>query len=428
MRVALQQVVGGGLAQLGVAHHHRHDVGVGGEHRQARLLQGALGRVRLALVRRALGIRALEVAHRGPRRRRDRGRERGGEDEAGGEAPHRVAERGRAGDVAADAAEALGQRALDHVDPVHHALALGHAAAARPVEADRVDLVEIGHRAVALGEVADRADRRHVAVHRVDALERDQHVAPGGRDQQLFQVRDVVVAEDPLLAAGVAHALDHRVVVEGVRQDQAVRDQLGDRRDAGLVRDVARGEDEAGLLAVQVGELALQVDQGRVVAGDVAGAARAHAAAPGRLGQRGHHLRVLAHAEIVVRAPHRDLGGRPVRPAPVGDREPPGDPLDVGEDPVAALAVQALQGAAEMRLVVDPAARTLGPPAAALADATRRGHVGRGGGGPGLGHGCPWGLAGPSRPRRGIVAAGLFGMRGARPRTVSVRHARSRIG
>ena len=77
------------------------------------------------------------------------------------------------GDVAAHDAEALGERAVDDVDAVHDAVALGDAAAARAVQADGVHLVEIGERAVFLGEIADRRDRRDVAVHRVDALERD---------------------------------------------------------------------------------------------------------------------------------------------------------------------------------------------------------------------------------------------------------------
>ena len=55
----------------------------------------------------------------------------------------------------------------------HDAVALGDAAAARAVKADRVHLVEIGQRAVLLGQIADRGDRRDVAVHRVDALEDD---------------------------------------------------------------------------------------------------------------------------------------------------------------------------------------------------------------------------------------------------------------
>src|SRR6516162_1836384 len=49
------------------------------------------------------------------------------------------------------------------------------------------------------------------------------------RAQQRFEMRHVVVAEDLLLATGLAHALDHRIVVERVRQDHAVRDEFGQR-------------------------------------------------------------------------------------------------------------------------------------------------------------------------------------------------------
>ncbi len=73
------------------------------------------------------------------------------------------------------------------------------------------------------------------------------------------------------------------------------------------VRHVAGGEEQRGLLAVQVGELALQQDVVVVGAGDVAGAAGAGAAAVERLVHGGEHLGVLAHAEIVVGAPDRDL-------------------------------------------------------------------------------------------------------------------------
>ena len=194
---------------------------------------------------------------------------------------------------------------------MHHAVALGDAAAARAVHADRMDLVDIGHGVVALGEIADRVDRRDVAVHRIDALERDQLRPVARRLQQLFEMREIVVAENLLVAAGLADALDHRIVVVGVRQDQAVRNQLGDGRDAGLVRDIARGEDQRGGLAVQVGELALQLDQRMVGAGDVAGAAGAGAHAGRGLDHGADHLGVLAHAEIVVGAPDHDLARRP---------------------------------------------------------------------------------------------------------------------
>ena len=90
-------------------------------------------------------------------------------------------------------------------------------------------------------------------------------------------MREVVVAEDRACRAGAAHALDHRGVVERVGQDQAVRQQLGDRRDRRLVGDEAGREDERRFLAVQVGELGLELDQRVVGAGNVARAAGADA-------------------------------------------------------------------------------------------------------------------------------------------------------
>ena len=85
-----------------------------------------------------------------------------------------------AGDVAAHHPERLAQRALDDGDAAGDAVALGNAAAARAVHADRVDLVEIGERFIFVGEVADFGDRRDVAVHRIDALEGDQLGRVGG--------------------------------------------------------------------------------------------------------------------------------------------------------------------------------------------------------------------------------------------------------
>ena len=47
--------------------------------------------------------------------------------------------------------------------------------------------------------------------------------------------------------------------------------------------------------------------------------------------------RVLPHAEIVVRAPHRDLGADAVVE---GARKAAAAPFEIGEDPVAALGVE----------------------------------------------------------------------------------------
>jgi hypothetical protein len=223
---------------------------------------------------------------------------------------------------------------------VHGAVARGDPGAARPIHADRMHLVHIGHRAVTLGKVADPVDRRHVAAHGIQALEHDQLRPSGiGRPQQRLQVLDVVVAEDRLLRAGAAHALDHRVVIHRVGQDQAIRQQPGDGGDSGLVGHVARGEDQRRLFGVQIGELTLELDQRMVGAGNIAGAPGAGARAGRGLDHGADHLGVLAHAEIIVGAPDHDVAGA-LRRVPDRMREPAGDALEIREHPVAALVPQ----------------------------------------------------------------------------------------
>ena len=172
------------------------------------------------------------------------------------------------------------------------------------------------------------------------------------RRQQLLEMRHVVVAEDLLLAMRLAHALDHRIVVPGIRQDQAIGHQPRQRRDAGLVRDVAGSEDQRRFLAVQIGELALQLDQRMIVAGDVAGAAGAGSHPRRGLDHGADHFGVLAHAEIVVGAPDHDVL-RPVGGVPDRMREPSGDAFEVGKDAIAALAMQPVERIGEIAAIID---------------------------------------------------------------------------
>ncbi len=310
---------------------------LGRHHRQAGLLQARLQERRVGLVARALFLALLQVAHAGQRPRRHRRRQRRGEDEARGIGAHEVHQRRRAGDVAAQHAISLGQRPLDHRHAVHHSLALGNAPAARPVKTNRVHLVQIGHRPVTLGHLAKLGDRRDIPVHRIDRLEGHQlRPIRRLRRQTTRQVLRVVVLKNLLFRPAVPNALDHRGVVQLVRQDQTIRQAARQGPQAREVRHVARGEQQRRLLAVQVGQLALQQHVIVVGARDVARPAGPRATARDRPVHRLDHLRVLTHPEIVVRTPHRDLP-RPLALVTLRARKPARRALQVRKHPVATL-------------------------------------------------------------------------------------------
>src|SRR5262245_17554364 len=77
-----------------------------------------------------------------------------------------------------------------------------------------------------------------------------------------------------------------------------------------------------------------------VGAGDVAGAAGTSAHTGGGFDHSADHLRILAHAKVIVRTPDHDWM-RAIRGMPCCVREPPGDTLEIGKDAVAPLVVQA---------------------------------------------------------------------------------------
>jgi hypothetical protein len=244
------------------------------------------------------------------------------------------------------------KRAVDDVDASHDTVALGDAAAAPPVKADGVHFVKIGQRVVFLGEVGDRLDGRDMPVHGIDALE-DDDLRRAARVllELFFQMLHVVVADDVLLTAAMANALDHRSVVLLVGEDHETRDQAlqgGERR---LVGDIGRGEAERSLLAVQIGKLGLELDMIVGSAGDVAGAAGAGADGLDRLMHGFAHRRMLAHAEIVVGAPHRHVVAANLSEV-IGGGIGSAAALQIGEDPVAALLMQGLKMQAKTILVI----------------------------------------------------------------------------
>src|SRR5262245_12045872 len=86
-------------------------------------------------------------------------------------------------------------------------------------------------------------------------------------------------------------------------------------------------------------------------AGDVAGAAGAGADPGGGLDHGADHLGMLAHAEIVVGAPDHDIA-RALRRVPDRMRKTACDTFEVGENTVAALFMQAIEGGTEKLAVI----------------------------------------------------------------------------
>ena len=164
-------------------------------------------------------------------------------------------------------------------------------------------------------------------------------------------MRHVAVAEDLPLAAGLADAFDHRIVVERIRQDQAIGNELGNGGNAGLVGNIARGEDQGGFLAVQIGEFMLKLHQRMMGASDVAGAAGAGADAGCGLDHRADHFRVLAHAEIIVGAPDHDVAGA-FRRMPHRMGKAASDAFQIGKNPVPPFVMEAGEGGAEKLAVI----------------------------------------------------------------------------
>ena len=162
---------------------------------------------------------------------------------------------------------------------------------------------------------------------------------------------------DDAFALGMANAFDHRSVVPGVRKDDDTGDLRTERSEGGPVGHVAGREEQRRFLAVQVGEFALEQDMVVVGAGNVAGAAGTGATlVDGELHRLGH-LRMLAHAEIVVGTPDGDFlfaGGRMARRT----REISLVALQIGKDAIAPFLMQAIQLGFEERLEIHYSLRT----------------------------------------------------------------------
>ena len=205
---------------------------------------------------------------------------------------------------------------------------------------------------MALGDLDDLAHRADVAIHRIDALERHDPRPRGVERRELaLEVGDIVVAPDDALGPRVADALDHARVVLLVREDHRPRQPRPEGRERRPVRDIARGEQKRRRLAVQVGEFRLECRVQVRGARDVARAPCPHAMRLDRLDHGAGHGGVLAHAQIIVRAPDRHRIGRAPGVAG-GARKGAAMALELGKDAIVAFALQLVELGLEQAVMI----------------------------------------------------------------------------
>lgn len=215
-----------------------------------------------------------------------------------------------------------------------------------------MNFIKVGHRAIAFGDVANLGNRRDVAVHGVDALERNDLRAIGVDVRELtLQIGRRIVLPDALFTTGMADSLDHAGMIERIREDDRVGKTRAECAERGPVRHVTAGEKKRGFLAVKIGQLLLQQHVFVHGTGDVTRTAGTRAVPLQSVVHRLQHRRVLAHAKIVVGTPDRHIGRLATRVA-LGSREGALATPEFGKNPIVALSTQSFDLSGEERIIV----------------------------------------------------------------------------
>jgi hypothetical protein len=142
------------------------------------------------------------------------------------------------------------------------------------------------------------------------------------------------------------HALDHRGMVQRVGEDDAARQQPPERRQRRDIGEIAGIEQERRALAMELGELRLELDMEMLSARNVAGAAGAGADCVQGLVHRPDHQRMLPHGKVVVGTPHRYVALALRRHQP-RLRKGAAQPLQIGELAIPTLRPELGKGTAE---------------------------------------------------------------------------------
>jgi hypothetical protein len=153
---------------------------------------------------------------------------------------------------------------------------------------------------VALRELDEPLERRHVPVHREHPVGHDQGAAPLGLAEAPLQVVHVHVVVNERLRAAEAAAVDDARVVERVGEDDVPL--LGERGHHAHVGEVPGAEEQAVVRALERGQLLLQAAVDGHVAGHQPRGPGAGAVSHRRLRGRLAHARMVGQAEVVVRA------------------------------------------------------------------------------------------------------------------------------
>src|SRR5215218_9631805 len=242
-------------------------------------------------------------------RRAGRGRHgRGGEQERARLDAQELDHLGRAGHEPAAARQRLRERAQAQVGALLDAEQLRRARTARAQHPGGVRLVDHEPRAIALAQVADRRQRRDVALHREHAVDDDEDpaaVARGFLERALELVHAVVPVRAQLGARQQAAVEDRGVVARVGHDGVAGGEDRAERARDGLV---AGGEHDGVVGAHPLRELALELQVQRGGAVEQARAGQAGAEALERLAGARDDALVAGQAEVVVGAEHDPLG------------------------------------------------------------------------------------------------------------------------
>jgi hypothetical protein len=115
------------------------------------------------------------------------------------------------------------------------------------------------------------------------------------------------VFEDQLFGTGMSNALDHRSVIQGVRENHAVWEFAAERCERGIVGYIARCKHQCCVCSMQFRKCSLQANGVLVVARDIPGSSCTGSVFVESFMHGLQDLGVPAHAKIVIGTPDGDF-------------------------------------------------------------------------------------------------------------------------